>query len=290
MPARPASIRAPNYHYRARRDQPDRVDVGRRRPYEFTTFAFTRFLKDPCRTPMFASRSAPPSFRIAAPTSSSRRRTPAAMTSSRTRSRPGAIRRFPAMAWTGPSTESTRRDSRAWNPTNRGVDPYVATAEKDGWSTEYAGLPADDPFSTPRSPRPLRSRCRAEPFAFGGAESARPASPTGPRVSRCAASPVGWPGNGRPDPGPARTRTGRSASASRAMAATSSSARPRSSSRTETKTAATFRSTTGTSTTGRPRSSRRPGNPLACVEGPGLSLAGDSRDCRARCVHDGSGS
>ena len=31
----------------------------------------------------------------------------------------------------------------AGSPTNYGTDPYVATAEKDGWTTEYVGLPAD---------------------------------------------------------------------------------------------------------------------------------------------------
>ena len=30
-----------------------------------------------------------------------------------------------------------------WNPTNRGVDPYVAVRGANGWATEYVGLPAD---------------------------------------------------------------------------------------------------------------------------------------------------
>ncbi|MGA8746018.1 MAG: hypothetical protein WB507_09150 [Solirubrobacterales bacterium] len=33
------------------------------------------------------------------------------------------------------------------HPTNRGPDPYVATRGEDGWSTEYLGIPADNPFS-----------------------------------------------------------------------------------------------------------------------------------------------
>ena len=33
------------------------------------------------------------------------------------------------------------------HPTNKGVDPYVATRGEEGWSTEYVGIPADDPFS-----------------------------------------------------------------------------------------------------------------------------------------------
>jgi hypothetical protein len=30
-----------------------------------------------------------------------------------------------------------------WNPTNRGIDPYVAVRGDSGWVTEYVGLPAD---------------------------------------------------------------------------------------------------------------------------------------------------
>ena len=30
-----------------------------------------------------------------------------------------------------------------WNPTNRGIDPYVASRSPNGWTTEYVGLPAD---------------------------------------------------------------------------------------------------------------------------------------------------
>ena len=31
------------------------------------------------------------------------------------------------------------------HPTNRGVDPYVATRGEDGWFTTYVGIPANDP-------------------------------------------------------------------------------------------------------------------------------------------------
>lgn len=35
------------------------------------------------------------------------------------------------------------------SPTNRGLDPYVATRGKDGrWATGYLGIPADNPFAT----------------------------------------------------------------------------------------------------------------------------------------------
>ena len=30
-----------------------------------------------------------------------------------------------------------------WNPTNNGIDPYVAVRGSDGWTTEYVGLPAE---------------------------------------------------------------------------------------------------------------------------------------------------
>lgn len=35
-----------------------------------------------------------------------------------------------------------------WNPTNRGVDPYIATRGSDAWHTTYAGIPANNPFAT----------------------------------------------------------------------------------------------------------------------------------------------
>src|SRR4029079_7788093 len=34
-----------------------------------------------------------------------------------------------------------------WNPTNRGVDPYIASRGSNGWGTTYAGIPADNPFA-----------------------------------------------------------------------------------------------------------------------------------------------
>jgi hypothetical protein len=34
------------------------------------------------------------------------------------------------------------------NPTNRGIDPYLATRNEDGtWSTQYVGIPSDNPFA-----------------------------------------------------------------------------------------------------------------------------------------------
>ena len=67
----------------------------------------------------------------------------------------------------GPLRHPQRRDPRPWNPTNRGVDPYVATRGTDGWTTDYVGHPGRqsvcgvavrlDPGEASR-PRPLRLR------------------------------------------------------------------------------------------------------------------------------------
>jgi hypothetical protein len=47
-----------------------------------------------------------------------------------------------------------------WNPTNNGVDPYVAVRGADGWTTEYVGLPAEI--------SPTKSRFSS---ALGGADA-----------------------------------------------------------------------------------------------------------------------
>jgi hypothetical protein len=56
-----------------------------------------------------------------------------------------------------------------WNPTNHGVDPYVATRGADGWSTKYVGIPANlasavGPFASELS----EADSSLEYFAFGG--------------------------------------------------------------------------------------------------------------------------
>jgi hypothetical protein len=56
------------------------------------------------------------------------------------------------------------------NPTNRGVDPYVATRGDQGWNTSYVGIPANNqfaggPFSSPL----LEADGSLDSFAFGGA-------------------------------------------------------------------------------------------------------------------------
>ena len=57
----------------------------------------------------------------------------------------------------------------AGNPTNRGVDPYVATRGSDGWSTSYVGIAADNPFaSSPFSSTLADADAGLSTFAFGG--------------------------------------------------------------------------------------------------------------------------
>ena len=61
------------------------------------------------------------------------------------------------------------------HPTNRGVDPYVAVRGDNGWSTEYVGVPANNPFSAaPFSSVPTGADATLEDFAFGGPDSCSP--------------------------------------------------------------------------------------------------------------------
>jgi hypothetical protein len=55
------------------------------------------------------------------------------------------------------------------HPTNKGVDPYVATRGENGWSTKYVGIPANDPFATaPFSSTPEEADPSLDTLAFGG--------------------------------------------------------------------------------------------------------------------------
>ena len=61
------------------------------------------------------------------------------------------------------------------HPTNRGVDPYIATRDNEGWSTEYVGIPANNLFAAkPFSSVPSGASSSLESFAFGGPESCSP--------------------------------------------------------------------------------------------------------------------
>jgi sugar lactone lactonase YvrE len=56
------------------------------------------------------------------------------------------------------------------NPTNRGLDPYVATRDEDGtWSTKYVGIPSDNPFAlAPFSSTLAGADSSLATFAFAG--------------------------------------------------------------------------------------------------------------------------
>jgi hypothetical protein len=55
------------------------------------------------------------------------------------------------------------------DPTNRGIDPYVAVRGDGGWTTRYVGLPADNPFAgEPFASSLLEADSRLDSFAFGG--------------------------------------------------------------------------------------------------------------------------
>ena len=62
------------------------------------------------------------------------------------------------------------------NPTDRGVDPYLAVRGADGWATRYVGIPANGTSSTkPFSSSLLEADASLDTLAFGGEEIARPA-------------------------------------------------------------------------------------------------------------------
>jgi DNA-binding beta-propeller fold protein YncE len=61
------------------------------------------------------------------------------------------------------------------DPTNRGLDPYVATRGEDGWTTSYVGIPADGtPSTAPFSSTLLEADAGLRTFAFGGPGICRP--------------------------------------------------------------------------------------------------------------------
>ncbi len=54
------------------------------------------------------------------------------------------------------------------HPTNKGGDPYIATRSSNGWSTEYVGIPATNPFAAaPFSSIPSGASATLDAFAFG---------------------------------------------------------------------------------------------------------------------------
>jgi hypothetical protein len=66
------------------------------------------------------------------------------------------------------------------NPTNRGVDPYVATRSPQGWKTKYVGFAADGtPSAVPFSSTLAEADANLGTFAFGGPEICSPCFPDG---------------------------------------------------------------------------------------------------------------
>ena len=66
------------------------------------------------------------------------------------------------------------------HPTNRGLDPYVASRGQEGWYTEYVGVPANEPFSAaPYSSTPTGADANLDTFAFGGPGGCSPCFPGG---------------------------------------------------------------------------------------------------------------
>ncbi len=61
------------------------------------------------------------------------------------------------------------------NPTNHGVDPYVATRSDHGWSTRYVGVPANGtPSHAPFASTLIGASRNLDAFAFGGADICSP--------------------------------------------------------------------------------------------------------------------
>ena len=102
---------------------------------------------------------------------------PAAMTSSPISFRRGPLRRLPAGRRQAALQVVNGGIPGTGSPTNRGMDPYVATRGGRRWTTKYVGIPADDRLSTeafvldPRSVPTPRAPTR---FAFGGPEICDP--------------------------------------------------------------------------------------------------------------------
>jgi hypothetical protein len=66
------------------------------------------------------------------------------------------------------------------DPTNRGVDPYLATRGDDGWNTSYVGIPANNPSATAPFASTLAEADPAlDTFVFGGPDICSPCFPDG---------------------------------------------------------------------------------------------------------------
>ena len=108
-------------------------------------------------------------------------------------------------------------------PTNNGLDPYVATRTDDGWSTTYAGIAVGDPpYQAPFASTPLEESEDLSTLAFGGPDICGPCfadGKTGIPVRRDG-GPLTQGMAGSLDPGPRPNPTGTSAGGSRRTAPT----------------------------------------------------------------------
>lgn len=61
------------------------------------------------------------------------------------------------------------------NPTNRGIDPYVAERGENGWATRYVGIPSDNPYAVgPFSSNLVGASDDLATLAFGGESICKP--------------------------------------------------------------------------------------------------------------------
>ncbi len=61
------------------------------------------------------------------------------------------------------------------HPTNKGLDPYIATRGSEGWQTQYDGVPANDPYSSaPFSSLPTGASQDLGTLAFGAPNGCSP--------------------------------------------------------------------------------------------------------------------
>ena len=126
----------------------------------------------PVRTPWRASRRAPSACSTAAATSSSRRHGPAATTWSRTSSRADPFESYPDAQDRVLYGVKDGGIPGTGNPTNRGIDPYVAERDQaKGWQTRYVGIESNNPYATgPFSSNLLAAAADLKTFVFGGPE------------------------------------------------------------------------------------------------------------------------
>ena len=111
--------------------------------HTFTTYPFSEIRPDPCPNAHVRQQRPPllPDCRAYELVSAANT---GGYNVSRTRPRSNSVRGLPPRR-PRPLRRPLWCDTGPWNPTNRGVDPYLATRGAHGWSTDYVGIPANDP-------------------------------------------------------------------------------------------------------------------------------------------------